>query len=129
MAEDARDTPNIEEVARVIDAGNLKGDSDRRTQVDRAIDNVLVSMIQHSAKASEFGLQIWGQMQERLVTVGLQEATAERIAAGVSLPQTALDAAGVQAAITKGFAESIRSLIELLRSPTPTPPPTAAGTV
>lgn len=122
MAEDARDTPNIEETARVIDAGNLKGDSDRRTQVDRAIDNVLVSMIQHSGKASEFGLQIWGRMQERLVTVDLQEATAERIAAGVSLPQTALDAASVQAAISKGFAESIRTLTELLRSPTPTPP-------
>ncbi len=123
MAEDTRDTPNIEETARVIDAGNLKGDSDRRTHVDRAIDNVLVGMIQHQGKAVEFGLQIWGQMQERLVTINLQEATAERIAAGTSLAQTAQDAGSVQAAITKGFAESVRTLIELLRSPTPTPPP------
>lgn len=123
MAEDTRDTPNIEETQRVIDAGNLKGDSDRRTHIDRAIDQTLVGMIQHAGQATEYGLQVWAKLQERLVTVDLQEATAERIVAGSSLPQTAQDMSGVQAAITKGFGESIRTLIELLRSPTPTPPP------
>lgn len=122
MAEDARDTPNVEETARVIDSGNLKGDADRRTQVDRAIDQVLVGAVQNFGQANNTALMHWATAQKKAVEMDLAQATASRIAGGVSLSQTAQDDATV---ITNGLlkaAEGIRAAVELLRSPTPTPP-------
>ncbi len=125
MAEDARDTPNIEETARVIDAGNLKGDSDRRTQVDRAMDIVLVGAVQNFGQANNTALMHWAHAQKKAVEIDLNEATASRIAGGVSLPQTAQDDTSVISGNLLKAAETIRGAIELLRSPTPTPPPVA----
>lgn len=123
MAEDARDTPNVEETARVIDQGNLKGDSDRRTQVDRAMDQVLVGMMENFGAAHNTSLMHWATAQKKAVEMDLTQATAQRIAGGVSLPQTAQDAAGVLHNSLLQAAETLRGAIELLRSPKPASPP------
>ena len=122
MAEDPRDTPNVEEAARVIDSGGLVGDADRRTQVDRAIDLVLVGAVQNFGQASNTSLMHWASAQNKAVNIDLSEATASRIAGGVSLPQTQSDAASVANSNLIEAAKSLRAAIELLRSPTPTPP-------
>ena len=127
MAEDPRDTPNVEETARVIDAGNLKGDSDRRTQVDRAFDMVLVGMVANVGQANNTSLMHWATAQKKAAELDLTQATAGRIAAGASLPQTAQDSAGAINNEILQAAKSLRSLIEILRSPTPTPPPKDEG--
>lgn len=124
MAEDTRDTPNVEETARVIDAGNLKGDSDRRTQVDRAVDMVLVGAIQNFGQANNTSLMHWSTAQKAAVEMDLSQATAQRIAGGVSLPQTAQDSAAVANQTIIDAAKALRAAVELLRSPTPTPPTT-----
>lgn len=122
MAEDRSDVPNIEETARVIDAGNLKGDSDRRTQVDRAFDQVLVGAAQNFGQANNTSLMHWATAQNKAVNIDRAEAVAGRIEGGGSLAQTAQDDASVGSHALLQAAKDIRALVELLRSPTPTPP-------
>ncbi len=119
MSEDAKDTPNIEETARVINSGNLKGDSDRRTQVDRAMDIVLVGAVQNYGQANNTSLMHWATAQRKAVEMDLSQATAQRIAGGVSLPQTAQDTAGVANQTIIDSAKALRAAIELLGKPIP----------
>ena len=141
---------NLRSTKEVGNWMNTKGRLERWEQVDRLIDDLFIKgaqslgevhsqgmkvssqvhqqALETSQRAFELSQKCFGNMHERVSGLDMNEAQARRINAGTTLDQTAMDhgftqgiVAEISQAVSTAIGAQLRSLVELLRSPTPAP--------